>query len=596
MTGYTPPLAEIAFVLRHVADLDRVAALPGLQDATPDLVDALLAEAGRLAARRLVPLNPVGDRQPPVLTDGRVRMPPGFREGYRAFAAGGWPGLAVPRSHGGQELPRLVATAVTELWAAANLALHNCALLTEGAAAAILRHGTEAQRRLYAEPLIAGRWTGAMCLTEPQAGSDVGALRTRAFRDGDHHRIVGTKVFITFGAHDLAENIVHLVLARIDGAPAGTTGLSLFIVPMSLPGPDGRPGRRNDVRCVSLERKLGLHASPTCVIAYGDDGGAEGFLLGEPDQGMRCMFTMMNHARLAVGHQGLGLAERAWQQAAAYAHGRVQGRRHGRPVPIEAHPDVRRVLLTMRAKIAAMRALCYWTAAWCDRAEREPDPVSRRLASARVDLLTPIVKAWCADQAFEIAADAILVHGGAGYVEETGAAQHLRDARALAIYEGTNGIQALDLVGRKLDREGGAALRPMLGELAAGLDGALPGLVPPLRDAVAAVERATSHLLAASADDRAAAATAYLRLFATTLGGLLLARGAAVAVPGAAGADWPGLARLYAAAVLPPAVALERQVRAGAALLDLPAVGPAGRGGPDPSAQLSARSVPSRGR
>ncbi len=415
--------------------------------------------------------------------------------------------------------------------------------------------------------MIDGRWTGAMCLTEPQAGSDVGAIRTRAVRDGDRYRLFGTKIFITYGEHDLAENIVHLVLARVDGAPLGTAGLSLFIVPKFLPDPNGSLGRRNDLRCVSLERKLGIHASPTCVMSYGDGDGAEGFLLGQENQGMRCMFTMMNNARLAVGHQGLGMAERAWQQASAYARGRVQGVRAGHAVAIVEHADVRRMLLTMRARIGAMRALAYWTASFVDRSERHPDPGERLLAAERVALLTPMVKAWCTDLAQEIAADAILVQGGMGFIEETGAAQYFRDARILAIYEGTNGIQALDLVGRKLDMSGGALPWRLLAELRQELQGLPKELAPALTHALDVVERTTRQLQSRSGDDRAAGAAPYLRLLATTLGGFLMARGSAAA-SAEVGRDWPGLARFYIHALLPPALACEAQIAAGADLLD----------------------------
>ena len=409
-----------------------------------------------------------------------------------------------------------------------------------------------------------------MCLTEPQAGSDVGALRTRAVRDGDRYRIFGTKIFITYGEHDLAENIVHLVLARLHGAPAGTAGISLFIVPKFLPDADGRPGRRNDLRCVSIERKLGLHGSPTCVIAYGDGEGAIGFLLGEENRGMRCMFTMMNNARLAVGHQGLGIAERAYQQALAYAHGRIQGSRAGTPVPIVEHPDVRRMLLTMRAQIAAMRALAYWTAG-VPRSQRAPSRRRRAtaLAGERVAFLTPLVKAWLTDLGYEIASQAVLVHGGVGYIEETGAAQHLRDARILAIYEGTNGIQAMDLVGRKLDMAGGALPWRLIAELRAELPTLPAALAPPLAEAVDVLERTTRHLQGSEPDDRAAGAAAYLRLFATTLGGFLLARGAQAAATNEGGSDWPGLAE-----ILRPGTAAAR----------------AGVGAADPGRRWAARS------
>ena len=562
MTGYAPPLADIAFAIRQFGGLGRD------EDPSPDLVEAILGEAGRLAADVLAPLNQVGDREPARLVDGVVRTPPGFRAAFGAFAAGGWSGVIFPEAHGGQALPQVVATAAAEMWSAANLAFHNCPLLTQGAAEAILRHGTEEQRRLYAEPMIRGRWTGAMCLTEPHAGSDVGALRTRARRDGDRYRITGGKIYITYGDHDLAENIVQLVLARLEDAPAGTGGLSLFIVPKFLPDAAGRPGRRNDWRCVSLEHKLGIHGGPTCVVAYGDEGGAEGFLLGEENRGMRCMFTMMNNARLAVGHQGLGIAERAYQQALAYARQRVQGSRAGRPVAIVAHPDVQRMLLTMRAQIAAMRALAYWTAGWVDRSERHPEATAREEAADRVAFLTPLVKAWLTDTGYEIASQGVLLHGGVGYIEETGAAQHLRDARILAIYEGTNGIQAMDLVGRKLDLAGGSLpwrfLTELRGELAA--TGAEPP--PMLALALNVIEGTTRYLQTAGPDDRAAAAAPYLRLWASTLGAALLVRGARAAASDPAGSAWPALARFFMAAVLPQAIAAESQILAGAGLID----------------------------
>lgn len=552
------------FVLERVAGLHEIAALPGYEAASPDLVAAVLEEAGRFAAGELAPLNQVGDREGAVLENGLVRTATGFREAYRRFADAGWMGLVFPEEHGGQGLPWLVNTAVAEMWNAANMTFQLCPLLTQGAVEAILHHGSEEQRRLYAGKLIAGTWTGAMCLTEPQAGTDVGALRTRAVRDGgDRFRLFGTKIFITFGDHDLTENIVHLVLARIEGAPPGTKGISLFLVPKFLPDAEGGPGSRNDWRCVSLEHKLGIRASPTCVISYGDDEGAVGFLLGEENEGMACMFTMMNNARLAVGHEGLGLAERAYQQALAYAQGRIQGRRAGKPVPILAYPDVRRMLLTMRAQIAAMRALCYWTAGFVDRSVRAEDEAERTLAAGRVALLTPIVKAWCTDLALEIASLGVQVHGGMGYIEETGAAQHLRDAKILSIYEGTNGVQALDLVGRKLAIEDGELPWRLFKELGS----ELPDLPAELAAALEELQACTRHLQGAGEEDREAGATPYLHLFAGVLGGFLLARGAQQATA-EAGADWPGLARFYLRHLLPPALALGQVVRAGAPDLD----------------------------
>ena len=564
MTAYTAPLADIRFVLEHIGGLPAVGALPGLEHASPDVVDAVLEEAAKLAGNVLAPLNQSGDREGAVLKNGVVRTAGGFRDAYRTYAIGGWMGLAFPEALGGQDLPWLVNTATAEIWSAANLSFQLCPLLTQGAIDAILHHGSDEQRQVYATKLISGDWTGAMCLTEPQAGSDLGTVRTRAVKDGDRYRIFGTKIFITYGEHDLADNIVHLVLARLDGAPAGTRGISLFIVPKFLPTPDGGVGPRNDLRCVSLEHKLGINASPTCVMAYGDGDGAVGFLLGEENQGLRCMFTMMNNARLSVGHQGLGLAERAYQQALVYARARVQGSQ-----AIVNYPDVRRMLLTMRAQIAAMRALCYWTAGFVDRSVRAADPAERAVAADRVALLTPMVKAWCTDLAQEIASTAVQVHGGMGFIEETGAAQHYRDAKILSIYEGTNGIQAMDLVGRKLRTAEGQLPWLLIGELRMELSEVDGAFKVPLTAAVDALERTTRHLQA-DTDDRGSGASGYLRLFATSLGAFLLARGARAAPPAAAdgGSDWPGLANVFLTSVLPPALALETQILAGRDALD----------------------------
>ncbi|MDX6751363.1 acyl-CoA dehydrogenase [Geminicoccaceae bacterium 1502E] len=556
MTAFTPPLNDIRFVLRNIAGFESLSALPGLEHATPDLADVVLEEAGRLAANVLAPLNQTGDRVGSVLENGVVRTPPGFKEAYATFAEGGWMGAVFPEELGGQDLPWTLNTALADIWNAANMTFQLCPLLTQGAVEALLHHGTPEQKETYARPMIEGRWTGAMCLTEPQAGSDVGALRTRAERDGEHYRIFGQKIFITFGEHDLAENIVHMVLARLPGAPEGTRGISLFIVPKFLPGENGAPGRRNDLRCLKLEEKLGIHASPTCVMSYGDAEGAVGYLLGAENEGMRCMFTMMNNARLAVGHEGLGLAERAYQQALAYARERVQGRRDGRPAAIAEFPDVRRTLLRMRAQIAAMRALAYWTGSFVDRAARSADGAERASAEGRVALLTPLVKAWCTDLAQEIASAALQVHGGMGFIEETGAAQHLRDARILPIYEGTNGIQALDLAGRKLDMAEGRLPWDLFEELQDELAQAGPGLEEALRAALGALEGATRHLQEAGSEARAAAATPYLRLFACTLGGFLLARGARAAGETQGAAAWPGLARFYIRQILPEAIGL----------------------------------------
>ena len=580
MTVYTAPLEDIRFTLRHIGGLDSLAELPGLEHLDTETVDLVLEEAARFARSELAPLDPVGDREGAVLVDGEVRTAPGFKEAYARFVEGGWNGLVFPEEWGGQNLPWLLNTAVAEMWNAANMTFELCPLLTQAAVEALLHHGTEDQKRIYLRRLVSGEWTGAMCLTEPQAGSDVGALRTRAERDGEIYRIRGQKIFITFGEHDMAENIVHLVLARLPGAPEGTKGISLFLVPKFLPDGNGRPGRRNDMRCIKLEEKLGIHASPTCVIAYGEEEGAVGWLVGEENAGMRCMFTMMNNARISVGIEGLGIAERAFRRALAYARERIQGRRDGRPVPILAHPDVRRMLLTMRAYTAAMRALCYLATAEVDRAARDADGERRRAAAGRVALLTPLVKAWCTDRACEIASLAVQVHGGAGFIEETGVAQHYRDVRITPIYEGTNGIQALDLAGRKLTIENGrlpwdlfAELRTELGALTrAGLSDLAGSLAP----ALSTLERATREMQARGAEQRAAAATPYLQLFGQVLGGFLLARGARAAGRDPAGAAWPGLARFYATQLLPPALALADPAYGDLAALDASLLPPAG--------------------
>ena len=575
MSDYTPPLTEIRFVLDEIAGLAQVAALPGCEEATGELADAILGEAGRLARDVLAPLNHTGDREGARLENGVVYTPVGWPEAYGHFVDGGWVGLQFDPAHGGQGLPRLVTTAAMELWHSANLAFTLCPMLTQGASELLAHHGSEAQKQTYLRPMVAGRWTGTMNLTEPQAGSDLGAIRARAVPEDGHYRITGQKIFITYGEHDLAENIIHMLLARTPGAPDGVRGISLFIVPKFLPRADGTPGKRNDLRVVSLEDKLGIHASPTCVMAYGDDGGAIGYLVGEENRGLEYMFTMMNNERLAVGLQGVAIAERAYQQALGFARQRVQGRADaGGPekVAILRHPDVRRMLLSMKAQIEAARALAYFTAATMDRALHEPDGEARARQAALADFLTPVVKAWPTDLACEIASTGIQVHGGMGFIEETGAAQHLRDARITPIYEGTNGIQARDLVGRKVLREGGetaraliAAMREDEAALADTADENLGAIRARLAQGIAAFDRATGWLLEAGGSDprlAAAAAAPYLRLVGTVAGGWLLARGAARAMARLGDGDDPFLAakpvtaRFYAEHVMPQTDAL----------------------------------------
>ncbi len=543
MSAYAPPLADIRFTLETVADLPAIARLPGYQAAEPDLVEAILTEAGKLAAEVFAPLNQPGDQQGCRFENGVVRTPDGNREAYRQYVEGGWNSLPFDPAYGGQGLPWSLAMAVQEMWHAANLGFALCPLLTQGAAELLQSHGSDAQKALFLPKMVSGEWAATMNLTEAQAGSDVGAIKTKATPDGEHYRIFGEKIFISHGEHDLTENIVHLVLARVPEAPAGTKGISLFLVPKILVKPDGSLGQRNDLRCASIEHKLGINASPTAVMLYGENDGAIGYLIGEANSGMATMFTMMNRARLGVGVQGLAIAERAYQQALAFARERRQSREIGSrddaPAPIIRHPDVRRMLMTMKAYTEAMRAMAYYSAASLDRAKREPDDAARANSLAQVALLTPVAKAWMTDVGCEVASIGLQVHGGMGFIEETGAAQHFRDARITPIYEGTNGIQALDLVMRKVAHDRGRAAErfvAQLREIAATLDKAaderVKALAGPIEAAVAELEGATAWLLetvAANPARVAAGASPYLRLFGTVAGGALLAQAAASA-------------------------------------------------------------------
>jgi alkylation response protein AidB-like acyl-CoA dehydrogenase len=547
MSDYNAPLADMRFALEAAAGLSDLTALPAFKAVEPDLVDAILEEAGKLAGEVLAPINASGDRDGCVFENGVVRMPAGFQDAYDRLVAGGWISLPFDPANGGQGLPWTLAMAVQETWHAANMSFGLTPLLTQGAAELLQAHGTETQKATYLGRLIDGTWAGTMNLTEPQAGSDVGAITTSARRDQDNgadaYRITGQKIFITYGEHDLAENIVHMVLARSPDGPPGTRGLSLFIVPKFLPDEDGNPGRRNDLRCVAIEEKLGIHASPTCVMSYGDDEGALGFLLGEENRGLAGMFTMMNNARLAVGTQGLGIAERAYQRALAYARERVQSRAiddaDGGPSAIIRHPDVRRNLATMKALSEAMRGVIYYTAGQLDRAKSAPEEDDRARSQSRLELMTPIAKAWCTDRGVEVASLGVQVHGGMGFIEPTGAAQHLRDARINPIYEGTNGIQALDLATRKLARDGGAVARELIAEIAAS-DEALQRSPDPdlkaiggaLGEARFVLDAATDWLvgtLGADPAKAAAVATPYLELFGTVAGGWMLGREALAA-------------------------------------------------------------------
>src|SRR5512135_1012042 len=473
MSTYHAPIADMQFVLNELAGLAQVATLPGFADATPDTVAAILEEASKFATEVLDPLNASGDREgAKLLPDGTVKTPAGFKDAYAQYTEYGWNGLAKPVEFGGQGLPQLVATAVEEMWHSSNMAFDLCPLLTQGAIEAIELCGTAEQKARYLPSMVAGTWTGTMNLTEPQAGSDLAAVRTRAVPQADgSYRIHGQKIFITFGEHDYTENIIHLVLARTPDAPEGVKGISLFIVPKVLVNADGSLGARNDVRCVSLEHKLGIHASPTAVLAYGDQGGAVGYLVGEENRGLEYMFVMMNLARFSVGMEGVGLSERAYQRAVAYARDRVQGRpvgaeRTAKGIPIIEHPDIRRMLMTMRAYTEAMRAIGYVTAAAMDNARSAPDADLRGQHQAFADFMIPIVKGWCTETAQEVTSLGVQVHGGMGFIEETGAAQHYRDARIITIYEGTTGIQANDLIGRKTARDGGAVARAVAQQIA----------------------------------------------------------------------------------------------------------------------------------
>jgi alkylation response protein AidB-like acyl-CoA dehydrogenase len=536
----------------------------------------------------IAPLNPVGDAAGNALDgDGNVTTPPGFKEAYRQYVEAGWGAVPFPDEFGGGGFPWLVAVVMQEMMASASMAFSLCPLLTQGAIDMLAQHGSPAQQATYLEKMVTGEWAGTMNLTEPQAGSDLGAVRAKAApADDGTWRISGQKTFITFGEHDLAGNIIHLVLARVPDAPPGTRGISCFIVPKYLVDDDGTPGERNDLRCVSIEHKLGIHASPTCVMSYGDAGGAVGYLIGEANQGMRYMFTMMNTARLSVGLQGLSIAERAYQDALRYAQERRQGRAIGAPKgessPIIEHPDVRRMLLTMKAYIEAMRALLYTNAVSIDLARHHPDRAEREARRELVELLTPISKAWCTDLGVELASAGLQVHGGMGYVEETGVAQYLRDSRISPIYEGTNGIQAIDLVLRKVPMRNGAVVADLLAQMEAlspELDAAGPelaGIGLALASGASVLREATDWILSRVPDqpnDALAGATPYLRLSGLVTGGWLMARSALAAsrlLPTAGGADAAflqdkiGTARFYASQLLPQAAGLLPAVTAGA--------------------------------
>ncbi|MEO7206018.1 MAG: acyl-CoA dehydrogenase [Steroidobacteraceae bacterium] len=542
MPEYQAPIADMKFVLRELVDMDLLARLPGFAEMTPDVADAVLDEAAKFAAAVLSPLNRSGDLEGVRWQDGQVLTASGWKQAYARFVADGWNALSCPADFGGQDLPRALSALIEEMWNGANVAFALCPMLTRGAIDALELRGTQAQRDLYLPKMVSGEWTGTMNLTESQAGSDLSAVRTRAVPTGEgRYLVTGQKIFITYGEHDLTGNIVHMVLARVAGAPDGVKGTSLFLVPKFLVNADGSLGARNDVHCLSVEHKLGIHASPTCVLAFGQNGGAVAELIGEENRGLEYMFIMMNAARYSVGLEGVGLSERAYQTALAYAHERIQGTeagiRGGPHVAIVRHPDVRRMLLLMKSQTEAMRALAGVVAVSLDAARLHPAAAEREHHQARADLMIPVIKGWCTENSVEIASLGIQVHGGVGFVEETGAAQYLRDARITPIYEGTTAIQANDLIGRKLERDGGQAAQKVLAEMRTlasvlSANSKLSGLAPPFSAAVDALERAIAYVLENYRSNIRAVsvgAVPVLKLFGIVAGGWQLLRSASIA-------------------------------------------------------------------
>ena len=530
MSSYRAPVEEMRFVMEEIAGLAEISKLPGFEEVTPDLVSAILEEAGKLGTDILAPINATGDVEGCTLESGVVRTPTGFKDAYKQFIEGGWNSMPFDPEIGGQGLPWLVSTGASEIWHGANMAFGLCPLLTGGAAELLSTHGSDALKAVYLENMVSGMWTGTMNLTEPQAGSDLSRIRTKAVRDGAHYRISGQKIFITYGEHDFTDNIVHMVLARTPDAPDGIKGISLFVVPKFLVNDDGSLGDRNDLRCGSLEHKLGINASPTAIMLFGENDGAIGYLVGEECRGIEYMFTMMNNARLAVGLEGVAIAERAYQRAHAFAEDRMQGRDVGGKgkdaVAIIQHPDVKRMLLSMRAQTEAVRLLAYWVAGKLDIAHRHADPATAATAHSFVDLLTPVVKAWSTDVGVDVADTGVQIHGGMGFIEETGAAQHLRDARIAPIYEGTNGIQAADLAGRKVGRDGGVTVTALIAEMRTSI-AAMKTPHARLEAAIVALERSSQWLVDTYAKDPATAlagAAPYLRLMGITVGGWLMVR------------------------------------------------------------------------
>ena len=580
--SYTAPLKDMQFVMAHLAGLDKVAALPGMEDFGADTAQAVLQESARFCQDVVAPLNWEGDKAPSSWKDGVVTTTPGFRQAFRQFAEGGWQGVIHPADFGGQGMPKLIATACTEMLHASSLSFALCPMLTDGAIEALLTAGSDELKATYLEKLVSGQWTGTMNLTEPQAGSDLAAVRSRAEPQGDGtYKVFGTKIFITYGEHDMAENIVHLVLARVPGAPEGVKGISLFVVPKFLVNADGTLGERNDAWCVSIEHKLGIKASPTAVLQFGDHGGAVGYLVGEENRGLEYMFVMMNAARFGVGMQGIAVADRAYQKAVGYARDRVQSRDlAGSPGPVAIihHPDVKRMLLNMRAHTEGARALAYVAAATSDAAHHSPDPAVRKQQQAIYDYLVPVVKGFSTEMSIQVASLGVQVHGGMGFIEETGAAQHYRDARILTIYEGTTAIQANDIVGRKTVRDGGAVALALCAEvatteedLAAHSEVECAIMRHALRGAREMLVQSINHIVAnAKINPKAvyAGAVNYLQLAGVVLCGWQMARAMMVALDRME--DDPDFyaaklvtARFYAESVLPTAYGLATSVVVG---------------------------------
>jgi acyl-CoA dehydrogenase len=570
MTEYKAPLKDLRFVINELADLKMISQLPVFEHATDDVLESILDEASRFASEVLGPTNIIGDHEGCRIEDGKVKVPSEFSDAYQLFVENGWQSLDCSQDYGGMGLPTLIGSATAEMWQGANLALGLCPMLTDGAIETIEAHASDELKQLYLEKMVSGEWTGTMDLTEPQSGSDLATIRTQAVPNADHYKVSGTKIFITWGDHEMTENILHLVLARLPDAPDGVRGISLFLVPKFLVNDDGSLGDRNDVFVTSVEHKLGIHASPTCVLNFGDNGGAVGYLVGQENRGLACMFTMMNLARLQVGIQGLAVSERSYQAARDYAKERVQGQFPGNrgSVQIIQHPDVRRMLMTMKSLIEAMRATAYVTASTIDISRHAEDADMRASAFERTALLTPIVKGWMTEVAQDLTSIGIQVHGGTGYVEETGVAQYLRDARILTIYEGTTGIQANDLVGRKILADSGLAMQHLLADIAE-LDSRLASCgaeLESIRSAVATgrlrLEQATNWLLGKAQDEPAVvylAAFDYLMLAGTVVGAWQMGRAAEVAHKKLADKDGDAdfhkakiiTARFYAEEILP---------------------------------------------